>query len=284
MSTIQLSGLSPDHPLGVRAAVGLLAVCDRHWPNGCRLSWQLMQAVLHTEHACEEEQLVQALDADHRQNGTPSWLTWDKDIRVSWEVFAEQIATAEPAAQDALAALAHEYCVDKNGKLLPTAWRMYGVKERTGWLQAIQELADAMTDVEKWREALFGPWRYEDKASPLGWDPNVVQRHAEQARSTSATNPVATAGAVWLAVLSLPLFPVFVGTRGLVTTGIVDGEFYWPTWSQPATLDTVRFLLQLDHQALTEEQRRSVGLRQLWRSRLIDVGDRKALEAGELIG
>ena len=283
MSTIQLSGLSPDHPLGVRAAVGLLAVCERLWPHECRLSWQPMQAVLHMEHACDEEQLVQALDEDQRQNGTPSWLTWDKDIRVSYAAFAEQIATAEPAAQDALAALAHEYCVDKNGKLLPTAWRMHGVKERTGWLQAIQEIATSMTD-DKWREALFGPWRYEDNVSPLGWDPNVVQRHAEQARSASATNPVATAGAVWLAVLSLPLFPVFVGERGLVTTGIVGEAFCWPTWSHPATLDTVRFLLQLDHQAFTAEQRRSLGLRQLWRSRLIDVGDRTALEAGKLIG
>ena len=242
-----------------------------------------MEATLHTEHDCDEDALVDVLDQHHRQTGVPNWLTWDKDLRVPARKYCEQLATADRNGQDALASLAHEANMDKNGKLFPTAWRMYGIKERSGWLDTIAEIAQAM-NADKWREALFGPWRYEDEVSPLGWDPNVVQRHAEQGRSASATGPIATAGAVWLSVLSLPLFPVFPGERRLATTGIVNGFFCWPVWSQPATLDTVRFLLQLDYGSLASEQRQALGIRQLWRSRLIAVGDRRALEAGLLIG
>jgi hypothetical protein len=283
MSTIALPGLTPDNPLGFRAAVGLLSLCEQILPSGCRLSWQQMQAMLHTEHACDEDALVDAFDHHHRRTGVPNWLTWDKDLRVPVEKYREQLAIADRNGQDALASLAHEANTDKNGKLFPTAWRMYGIKERTGWLDTIGEIAQAM-NADKWREALFGPWRYEDQVSPLGWDPNVVQHHAEQARNASATRPIATAGAVWLAVLSLPLFPVFLGERRLATTGIVDSAFCWPVWSQPATLDTVRFLLQLDYGSLSMKQRQAIGIRQLWRSRLIAVGDRRALEAGSLIG
>jgi hypothetical protein len=282
MSDITLSGLSPDSPLGVRAAVGLLSVCERIYPGSCRLSWQPMQAVLHTRHTCHENELVEALDEDHRRRGTPAWLDWEKDIRVPAETYCELLAASDRGTQDVLAALGHEYNTDKNGKLRSTAWRMYGVKERAGWLEAIAEVASSMT-TEKWREALFGPWRYEDKVSPLGWDPNVVQRHAEQARSSSATKTIATVGAVWLAALSLPLFPVFLGERRLVTTGIVGDAFYWPIWTQPATLATVRFLLHLDCRSLSPQQRQALGVRQLWRSRIIHVGDRRALEAGELV-
>ena len=286
MSTITLSGLSPDDPLGFRAAVGLLHLCERLYPGDCRLSWQPMRAALHTEHLHDEAQLVRALDEDHRQNAMPSWLTWDNDLRVPAGQYCEQLADADRTSLEAFAALAHEYVTDKNGKLRPTRWRMHGVKERTGWLAIIRQVARAMT-AEKWHEALFGPWRYEDTVSPMGWDPSVVQRHAEQARRTGVTRPLATAGAVWLAVLSLPLFPVFVRRtrrRRLATTGIVDNAFYWPIWSQPATLDTVRFLLQLDYSALSAEKRQALGVKQLWRSRLVPVGNRQALEAGELIG
>ena len=281
MSTIALPGLTPGHPLGFRAAVGLLSLSEQILPSGCRLSWQPMQAILHTEHACDEDALVDTLDQHHRQTGAPSWLTWAKDIRVPVRNYCEQLAIADRNGQAALASLAHEANMDKNGKLFPTAWRMYGIKERTGWLDTIGVIARAM-NADKWREALFGPWRYEDQVSPLGWDPNVVQRHAEQACSASATRPIATAGAVWLSVLSLPLFPVFLGERWLATTGIVDGAFCWPVWSQPATLDTVRFLLQLDCGCLSMEQRQALGIRQLWRSRLMAVGDRRALEAGSV--
>jgi len=282
MSEIALSGLNPDSPLGVRAALGLLRVCDRIFPASCRLSWQRIHAVLHTRHSCDEGQLVDALDQDHRQHGTPPWLAWEKDIRVAAETFSELVAASDRSTQEVLAALAHEYHKDKNGNLRPTAWRMYGVKERTGWLAAIGDIVKAMT-ADKWREAVFGPWRYEDNGSPLGWDPSVVQRHAEQARTSSATGPVATAGAVWLAALSLPLFPVFVGQRRLATTGIVGDAFYWPIWTHPATLSTVRFLLQLDYRKLSPEQRQALGIRQVWRSRIVDVGERRALEAGALV-
>ncbi len=160
---------------------------------------------------------------------------------------------------------------------------MYGVKERTGWLEAIRDIGAAMT-ADKWREALFGPWRYADEVSPLGWDASATQRHAEQAQSTSATRSRATAGAVWLAVRSLPLAPVFIRERRLITTGIVGDVFCWPVWSHPVTLDTARFLMNLDYDSLSTAQRQSLGVRQLWRSRLVPVGDRRALEAGELVG
>jgi hypothetical protein len=72
---------------------------------------------------------------------------------------------------------------------------------------------------ERFREGLFGPWRYRDKQHPLGWDPVFERLHALQARSPDKEDPMSVSAVVWLAFESLPLFPV--ATRGgrLLTGG-----------------------------------------------------------------
>src|SRR5262249_29624982 len=44
---------------------------------------------------------------------------------------------------------------------------------------------------EMFREALFGPWKYEDRQHSLGWDPSTERLHALRA---TRTKPSDTAG------------------------------------------------------------------------------------------
>jgi hypothetical protein len=71
------------------------------------------------------------------------------------------------------------------------------------------------------REALFGPWRYEDPQHSLGWDPSAERLHALRSRSPTKDAPQGVAAAVWLAFEALPLFPCFLSGGSLVTRGFV---------------------------------------------------------------
>src|SRR5262249_31046513 len=104
------------------------------------------------------------------------------------------------------------------------------------------------------REALLGPWLYQDPQHSLGWDPSTERLHALRAQSpTKEPSPGVTA-AIWLAFEALPLFPCFVSSEALVTTGFQtrgtsrrDSVTHrsWPLWCCPVPVDTVRSLLSL---------------------------------------
>jgi hypothetical protein len=132
---------------------------------------------------------------------------------------------------------------------------------------------------ERFRERLFGPWRYRDKQHPLGWDPVFERLHALQARSPTKEDPLSVSAVVWLAFESLPLFPV--ATRGgrLLTGGFDERSRYfsWPIWEALASLDTVRSLLSLT--VLSEEappatELRARGIRHVFRSQRAPLGDK----------
>lgn len=112
------------------------------------------------------------------------------------------------------------------------------------------------------REALFGPWLYQDSEHPMGWDCSMERLYALRAKDPSPDKKNRSVkAAVWFAGEALPLFPCAVVGNKLVTRGFKEKPvqrgrdtvyFSWPLWSSPLSLEVVRSLLAL--KSLTLEQ------------------------------
>lgn len=129
---------------------------------------------------------------------------------------------------------------------------------------------------EKVREALLGPWQWQDPGSCLGWYPRP-RHHALRAEAPTKVQPRRVAAAVCLAWVGLHLFRA-------VDPGVVVGwrtrrgkpqEFTWPVWSTPASLDTVRTLLAVPELVVDEpsaSKLRGYGIQVAFRCRRIRIG------------
>jgi hypothetical protein len=284
MSEITLTGLAGSHPLGAMAAFGLLRCCDdipsmspvgMHWRR--EADWF---PVLSTGQPITSDDLVTALAARHRQGATRPELQWADDIktvpgtfRAAAEAALSQVTCQAREYADFLAAFTAESAVTRNGELEPTAFYMTSGQQK--FLKEIRTLAGRVAGgvaigrrkkpaVRLFREALFGPWRYEDPQHSLGWDPSTERLHALRSRSPTKEAPSGVSAAVWLAFEALPLFPCFI-SRGVLATRCfsrVGGKvvFTWPVWSVPACLPAVRSLLGLAE--LTGEQPPLAALRE----------------------
>ncbi len=280
MSMIQLSGLKGSEPIGFLAAVGLLRVlAERRTFGEVKLGWaddSAWSAVLHTEKACDQEQLVSDLlghltgranfpvfggrGPDGTAIGGVEW----NDFKVDPNLFRTWlIATRSAAAQgsregaDFLSAFGSELITARSsGDLKPSALHMTSGKQL--FLKLCRNLANSLGSssdrkgkfkgpLEAFVEALFGPWGYADEFSSMGFDPNMEPVYALEASKPGDDNPVSTRAAVWLAVEAMPLFPV-VPVKGRLHTRAFDGRvtsFRWPIWDEPLTADTVRTALGL---------------------------------------
>jgi hypothetical protein len=298
VSEIPLTGLAGDHPLGALAAFGVLRCCDEldgFW--GARLSWRregTWAAVLHTPTDSTPDELVAALAARQRGRDRRPELTWADTLQVEPGVFLE----AARAAEDGLAAGSRDFayflcafgcelCAGKTGRLEPTAFSMTSGQQK--FLKECRALAGRLATGVKvgrrtkaptdlFREALFGPWRYEDPQHSLGLDPSTERLHALRAQSPTKEASSGVAAAVGLAVEALPLFPCFLcggrlATSGFHTRGATRQDrvtaLTWPVWTAPVPLATVRSLLSLP--ALTAErppaeELRAMGVTEVFRS------------------
>jgi hypothetical protein len=276
MSEILLSGLAGSHPLGALAAFGLLRCCDDMEAVGrARLSWRKegdWVAVLQTEGPLSDEDLISALaNRQPGRCGRPE-LHWTDNLKTEPDTFTKAARAAVQQATperrdyaDFLAAFACEVATTDNGALEPTAF--YMTSGRQEFLKEARTLAGRLgsgitlnrrrkSTEEMFREALFGPWRYEDPQHSLGWDPATERLHALRGRSPTKESSQGVTAAVWLAFEALPLFPCFLSRGRLLTRcfsraggGLV---FSWPLWTEPAGLPTVRSLLALEE--LTQEK------------------------------
>lgn len=190
-----------------------------------------------------------------------SWLpSCGKDIRKlkpeDWESAGEHAWIGRPDH------------VDRNGEVIPTDWRTFAVKEKIGWLEAARATGKLMSDPAKWREAIVGPWQQSDNVSPLGLDPTAYQDGARQASNLSTVGLLATAGAVWLAVNAFPLFPVLPGAKQPLTTGLFDGSFPYPTWSEPLPLAMIRAICRVPWSRVNGSTYVAYGIRTIWQSEI----------------
>jgi len=256
MSTIELTGLRADLPIGAMAAFGTLRVCQR-LPGlaGTRLAWRDGYAVLHIATEMSGDRLAEMLVADVRSSGERPELTWSDQIKtVAPEKFRQQaceVMELRPEAVEWFAAFASDQ-VERDEKIIATPFDMSVARQR--FLADALKLADgfasgrgAQTAIEDYKEALFGPWKYKDDQHSLGWDPSTMKLGAFTYKAPTALANAGVRAAVWLAFESLPLFPCFcVSGRLGVRAFESDGRGYafrWPTWNGAISLDTLRSLL-----------------------------------------
>jgi hypothetical protein len=272
-SEILLTGLVGSHPLGALAAFGLLRCCEEmDGFRGARLGWRRpgWHAVLETDHPNDREGLVGALAARQKQRSAAAELNWGATLKAAPEAFLGALVEAKEDLRegkrryaDFLAAFTCELCAGDDGRLEPTAF--YMTSGRQEFLKEAKALAGRLAagvavgrrkkgPEHLFREALAGPWRYEDPQHSLGWDPSTERLHALRARSPTKEPSEGVTAAVWLAFEALPLFPCFLSGGRLATTGFhtrgatrKDRVTYltWPLWECPVPLDAVRSLLSL---------------------------------------
>jgi hypothetical protein len=280
MSEMVLTGLVGSLPLGALAAFGLLRCCEElDGFRGARLGWRPEGgwcAVLQADGAVDVEQLVGALAARQQHRADAPELDWADSIKTACASYQEALRRAGQELgegrrdyADFLAAFACELAADDRGQLEPTAF--YMTSGRQEFLAEARKLARRLAEgvsvgrrrkgpEELFREALLGPWRYEDPQHSLGWDPSTERLHALRARSPTKEPSAGVSAAVWLAFEALPLFPCFLSGGGLATTGFhargprreAVTSLTWPLWRHPVPLGTVRSLLSLKELAQEE--------------------------------
>jgi hypothetical protein len=257
--------------LGALAAFGLLRCCEEMEAVGpSRLYWvpgSDWVPVLVPPHSLSPDDLVAALAARQQGREKGAELAWSDNIKTDPDDFraeacraAREAVAGQRGPADFMAAFGCEMAVGVSGDVEPTAFYMTSGQQK--FLKEARVLAGRVGGgvslgrrkkgaEELFREALFGPWRYEDPQHSLGWDPSAERLHALRARSPTKEAPQGVAAAVWLAFEALPLFPCFLSggsltTRGFARQGRGPAVLSWPVWTEPASLAEVRSLLGLE--------------------------------------
>jgi len=191
---------------------------------------------------------------------------------------------AERDALDMLAAFGSDGCRRRNSDTIaPTPFCFTSGSGHQEFLDTARQLIDKVTP-GRVHETLFEPWSYRDEKFSMRWDPAEDRRYALLDHDPSEDSTRTVWMANLLAYRALALFPTTPTGRGLVATGWYDeGEgrdrrefFTWPLWEYPATLDSVRTVLQLPE--LMQERPdgsllRARGIAAVYRVQRITVGD-----------
>lgn len=284
MAEFVCTGLYGSHPLGALAAFGVLQVASRlPLPQPVRLSWVVQPdwvARLHVPGPVSQDAVAQAFVADVAECATAPELVWRQDLKATPEVYhqfaAAQMARATPVHRsvvDFLAAYGSEVITQK-GVIHATPFDMTSGQQK--WLALVAAVAqhlsrDTPRTSEAFVEALWGPWRYQDRMHALGWDPDGERLHAYAAQSPTKTKAVSVRAVIWLAFEALPLFPT-AAVAGRLHVGGFDRthqSLSWPIWDAPLALPTVRSLLslaELTHPNPPGERLHAMGVRGVYRS------------------
>lgn len=307
--SVVLTGIDGTNPLGFLAALGVLCVLHEAGHDAVRLRWSrrfVWQPVLSGLPGAGQEELVAAvagaLRAERRDEiaigiaEDDAKKVIDSDSEHFRNIVKPLLNHASPthrAGLDFIAAFTSDACIDKdrrgkpkenkNGKprLETTPFQFIRGSGQQYFLGTVVQLTQNVEE-EKIREALFGPWRYDDEKNSMRWDPVEDRRYALMDRDpTASDNKPRT---VWMANLlayrALTLFSSAPRRYGLVTTGwskqAGENVFTWPLWDQPAGPDTIRSLLllpELHMQRPDQTELRPRGVQAVFRSRRIRVGE-----------
>lgn len=256
MNRIDLTGLRPDVPIGVMAALGCLRLTERIAElRGACLSWDAGHAVLWTPADLTPDGLVDLLIGDVRRAAVQ--YQWPEQIKsLTPGEFREQaeaaIASGDREAADWYAAFGSDQCTEEKVDTTPLDMSVARQKFPGDAVKLAQSLAvketlrNRKSAAESYREALFGPWRYEDDQHSFGWDPATVKLGAFTWKAPTALVNAGVRAAVWLAFESLPVFPTSWRNRLRTRCFVREGRrlfLYWPVWSPRCTLRTVESLL-----------------------------------------
>jgi hypothetical protein len=260
MTIFKVTALRGDHPLGFLAACGLLRCCHE-WADfgSVKLAWVVdsgqFVAVLHSATALDIKALTQMLNCRRKQQRQSAAFTRSTKIddrkefrKTGKDLLAGAQRPCDRDPFDTLSSFASDVVTTNRGKLRPTLFSMTSGQQSL--IKSILGGAARPFTEDAIREALIGPWQYQDGEHALGWDPQTQRLHALRHKvPASDTANRSVRAAVFLASQALPLFPCFAVNARLRTTGFhrQDGEdwFSWPIWRQPISLNTLRSLLAL---------------------------------------
>ena len=279
---LELSGITGSTPIGFMAALCILRICTMNNRTGTvRISWKQNDdwvAVLNTDASLSEDDLISSIFS-FMQSEKQSFFHVD-DVRIKPDIFKgyatellDSATYSDRSKVDYWTAFGTEMIVDKSqGLIKPTSFYMSTGKQK--FLGKVKKNMERITKA-KIREALFGPWRYNDSHElAMGWDPSTHRIHALRMKDPSSDKSnLCESAAEWLAYESLPMFPTIVGKDGkVVTSGFSDAYFTWPIWDVPVELDTVLTMI-LSREIFDESLRNrlaSRGVAAIYRSRRLE--------------
>lgn len=288
VAELELPGLLGHNPVGLLAALGTLDVTSRALPDRpVTLRWTDSLEPIAVLRGPDSIDHLTALCDDDRLHwsGSPvlRWPDEDPldDVKTTpetlrrWvaEVVGSVLAVGRPEGRPwadlcLLNGLVAEGALAGKGDTKPTHLHFTAGQQK--FLAMAREL-QAGVDVERFREAVGGPWRYDSPLPSFGWDARGERIHALRGVKPSSEKRLSVPGAEWLGLLGLRFFPVTVIDGQLVTTGCDGswklGTFTWPLWCVDLPSPTVLALLADRSVAqLPRAQRRRLGVHHVLRS------------------
>ena len=253
--TLILPALIGSNPLGFLASLGMLKALSNDFPSA------RLRFVMQDDWVAELSALPFA-DSDALLTWLAAWIKapehdlridWADDLRVSEANYREQLSESLKEPQSArcevLSTLIADGAVDKSkGLIKPTLF--YMVSGQQSFLASLKEvLADIRKQpLERFQEAILGPWALSAKAHGLGLDPSGERMHALRSRAPASEKAGSVSAATWLAFIAMPLFPSLSEKGRLLTTGFhrekSKDHFRWPICTQALSLATWSALLQ----------------------------------------
>lgn len=254
---IELPALDGTNPLGFLAALGVLDVLHRAGREPTMRWTADLVSVPVFRGVTDEDELVELVDVDRVrwQNSVvlrgPAGDQLDdvKPLRETHRKWAgEVVGTLDDTRADAdlFCALLSEYAVDGKGNGKPTHLHFTAGQQK--FLVMVRELANRV-DVERIREAIFGPWREDSPLPTLSWSSQGERIYALRAVNPSGEKRLGVPGADWLAFLGLVFFPTRAvtgnyGQPGSLKTSGCDRSWKrsalrWPLWTVPLERDTI---------------------------------------------
>jgi len=251
---MKLSALRANNPVAVMAAYGALRLLP-----GARLRWD----GAHPELEWQGEPIdgLAARLRDRQQ--APELSLIDDPRQIDGPAGYRDLGSRMPG--EWLVA----YAAETAAGVRPTGLRLLGGRHRfvanaRAIIGALQQL-----DVrDKLREALLGPWRYEDRdLQAWGWDAAARIDAAASSKAVTAAPKFGVLGAYWLAWESLPFWPMVKGR----TVGMDRDHWVYPTCAESLGADALRALI-LGAAQLDAREAQALGLRR-WRCQRIRSSD-----------
>ncbi len=269
MSTIELTGLRADLPIGAMAAFGILRITTLARRLGsCRLGWAQgpvgYHPVLETQAETSTDDLIILLVGSVREVQDREALKWTEQLKGETPEKFRDIArgilqkTCLNSREDSewMSAIANELIADDE-KIEPTPFDMSVARQKFPGdamkLASVLSMSDQghrrKGSHEEFREALFGPWLYEDDQHSFGWDPSTVKLGAFTFKAPTKMMNSGVRAAVWLAFESVPFLPVLAQRRKQRTRAFIQKGrnvvFCSPIWSPFITLYELECLLSI---------------------------------------
>jgi len=272
---MELTGLAGNTPIGFMAAVGLARIA----PPGCRLSWHPVTQIAQFD-GIALDALLDHLVAHMRNRSASRELQLADCARgMTFERYREIVTSERPEVLD----WARAWWRENGPDITPTDLCFVSGQQRM--IRMARDLAQrldpghakggAQAVREKFREALLGPWKYQDDVASWGWDPATLRPGAMTATDPAKTPMEGVAAAYWLAWESQPFFPQIpgVGTLGYVRR---PSRWCWHTWAEPLEAEAVRAILLRPDEAVALGGKR-------YQSRRTSVGKYGWLAPGEIV-